>query len=213
MAAIDHYFIYSPPVKDGRAWRETYEDSRYKTSETGSHVKAFAFHWSTGISFHRLISRFVTALHQHSVQPHGKPVPAESHKITSAMRNSVEPVLASYRCGKINRVEAIRRVRGIVRNMVYEDQDGRNYIFMSSYDGTMLVQPFEPHMEFTDQWDLRDANGLYILRELAKAARIHPSGSFVRYHYYLPKVHAAQEKGDQASAWLQHTASSGITEA
>jgi signal transduction histidine kinase/ActR/RegA family two-component response regulator len=114
--------------------------------------------------------------------------------VTSVARNSVEPVLARLRSGGIDRREAVRLIRSIARNMTYEDQDGRNYVFMSSYDGTMLVQPFEPHKELTNQWDLRDANGLYIIRELVRAARANPSGSFVRYYYYLPKVHTVQEK-------------------
>ena len=55
---------------------------------------------------------------------------------------------------------------------------------MSSYDGIMLVQPFEPQLEGTSQWDLQDTDGTYIIRELVKQAK---SGSgFVHYYYYPP---------------------------
>jgi signal transduction histidine kinase/CheY-like chemotaxis protein len=114
--------------------------------------------------------------------------------ITSVAHNSIEPILMQVRSGKINRGEAISRIQQIIRSMTYEDHDGRNYIFMSSYDGTMLVQPFERHKEMTNQWDLQDANGLFIIRELVKAAKTCPEGSFVSYYYYLPKVHNVQEK-------------------
>lgn len=114
--------------------------------------------------------------------------------IVSVGRNSIEPVLSELRSGHITRETAINRIRHIVRNMTYMDQDGRNYIFMSSYEGIMLVQPFEPAKELTDQWDLQDVNGLYIIRELVRAAKERPEGSFVYYYYYLPSVHDVQKK-------------------
>jgi len=114
--------------------------------------------------------------------------------IVSVARHAVEPALIRVRTGEISREEAIRQIRELVRTMTYEDQDGKNYVFMSSYNGIMMVQPFEPAKELTNQWDLRDANGLYIIRELVKAAKTHPRGSFVRYDYHLPGVHTMQEK-------------------
>lgn len=113
----------------------------------------------------------------------------------SVARNTIEPILAKVRSGTISPEEALRRIRPVVRAMTYEDRNGKNYVFMSSYRGIMLVQPFEPDRELTDQWDLRDVRGTYIIRELARAAREHPKGSFVRYYYYtLPTVHDVQEK-------------------
>lgn len=114
--------------------------------------------------------------------------------IVSVARHAVEPVLTRTRLGEISREEAVRQIRKLTRTMTYEDHYGRNYIFMSSYSGIMLVQPFEPAKELTNQWDLQDAHGLYIIRELVKAAKAHPQGSFVRYYYHLPGVHAVQEK-------------------
>jgi signal transduction histidine kinase len=115
-------------------------------------------------------------------------------QIVSIARNAAEPILMELRSGRIVRGEAISRIRSLVRTMTYADQYGNNYVFMSSYDGTMLVQPFEPDKELTNQWDLQDGYGLFIIRELVRAARTHPAGSFVRYHYHLPGVHALQEK-------------------
>jgi len=78
--------------------------------------------------------------------------------------------------------------------MTYRDMDGMNYVFMSAYDGTMRVQPIEREMEMTRRLDLRDVHGVYIIRELIRAAKDRPQGSFVRYHYYIPSVHDVQEK-------------------
>lgn len=115
-------------------------------------------------------------------------------QLVSVARNAVEPILIQVRSGSLTAKEGRERVRELVRHMTYEDQYGRNYIFMSAYDGTMLVQPFEPEKEMTDQWDLRDAHGLPIIQELINAARSRPEGDFVRYFYHLPGVHTTQEK-------------------
>ena len=115
-------------------------------------------------------------------------------QITGIARNTIEPVLVQYREKKISRSKALGEIRKTVRQMTYKDEYGDNYVFMSAYDGTMLVQPFEPQKEMTNQWDLRDNNRVYIIRELVKAAKTCPDGSFIKYHYYLPKVHSLQEK-------------------
>ncbi len=115
-------------------------------------------------------------------------------QLVSVARHTIEPLLAQVRAGALSPAEARTRVRDLVRTMTYTDQYGKNYIFMSAYNGTMLVQPFEPAKELTDQWDLQDARGLFIIRELVQAARTHPDGAFVSYHYHLPGVHGTQEK-------------------
>jgi len=113
----------------------------------------------------------------------------------SVARNIVEPILAKVRSGEMSREEALRQIRPIVRAMTYEDRNGKNYVFMSSYSGIMLVQPYEPDKELTNQWDLRDVRGTYIIRELVRAAKERPEGSFVRYYYHtLPAAHDVQEK-------------------
>jgi len=114
-------------------------------------------------------------------------------KVISLARNSLEPTLKKVRSGEISREEAIRRIIPMIRSMTYTDQYGKNYIVMSDYKGLALVQPFEPEKEMTSEWDLQDIKGTYIVREIVKAAKTNPSGSFVRY-YYLPNVYSDQEK-------------------
>ncbi|OPY80494.1 MAG: Methyl-accepting chemotaxis protein 4 [Syntrophus sp. PtaU1.Bin005] len=103
--------------------------------------------------------------------------------IVSVARHSVEPVLKKVRSGEISCAEAIERIRPMIRAMTYEDRNGKNYVFMTSYNGTTLVQPLDPAQEMKNRLDLRDIKGVYILRELIKAAKTTPEGSFVRYHY------------------------------
>lgn len=114
--------------------------------------------------------------------------------IVSLARNSISYIITQVQEGAITRAEGIRRTRNVVRRMVYRDRYGMNYIFMSAYNGIMLVQPFEPSKEMTNQWDLRDIRGTYIIRRLVNTARTSPRGGFVSYHYYPPGSTAPKEK-------------------
>ncbi len=115
-------------------------------------------------------------------------------KMVHLAYNSVEPLVNQLRNGELSREEARSKISGLVREMTYEDEFGSNYIFMSTYDGIMLVQPYEPEKEGTDQWLLQDARGRYIIQELVNAAKAKPGGSFVTYDYYLPERSVVEEK-------------------
>lgn len=115
-------------------------------------------------------------------------------KMAQLAYNSIHPILDEMHTGALDRDAARVKIVDLVRNMTYEDEYGDNYIFMSAYDGTMLVQPFEPQKEGSDQWDLQDSYGKYIIRDLIQAAKKKPGGSFVSYHYYLPKEDRIEEK-------------------
>jgi PAS domain S-box-containing protein len=109
-------------------------------------------------------------------------------------RNSIEPILAEYRAQNISFESTLEQVRNQIRRMVYHDHIGNNYIFMSSYDGIMLVQPFEPEKEMTDVWNLKDAYGIYIIRALVGAAKSKQGQGYVSYHYQRPGQASPQEK-------------------
>ncbi|MDA8135218.1 MAG: cache domain-containing protein [Desulfobacteraceae bacterium] len=107
-------------------------------------------------------------------------------------RNTIEPILIRCRSREISKTEARDQIRNIIRKMVYTDHTGQNYIFMSAYDGTMLVQPFEPDNEMQNKWDLKDFHGVYIIRALVDAAK---SGKgYVSYHYKRPGLNDPEEK-------------------
>lgn len=108
--------------------------------------------------------------------------------------NTIGPLIDRVETGDVSYEEAREQISDIVRNMTYEDEFGPNYIFMSTYDGVMLVQPYEPEKEGTNQWMLRDESGRYIIQELVNAAKTKPEGSFVDYAYYLPDHSAVEEK-------------------
>ena len=109
-------------------------------------------------------------------------------------RNAIEPILEQYRDQNITSKDALEQVRALVRRMIYSDHIGKNYIFMSSYDGLMLVQPFEPEKELTNVWDLKDAYGVYIIRSLVNVAKSTEKEGYVSYHYQRLGETSPQEK-------------------
>lgn len=115
-------------------------------------------------------------------------------KMVQLSYNTIKPVINKVKSGELDINEARKIICDTVRSMTYEDEFGLNYIFMSTYEGIMLVQPFEPQKEGTSQWGLKDAKGNYIIRELVNAARQKPEGSFVAYYYYPPNSIIAEEK-------------------
>lgn len=108
----------------------------------------------------------------------------ELKRLVTLALNTIDPIRRDYNQGRLQRDEAMLRIRDRVRGLIYDDPETRNYLFMSSYRGIMLVQPFEPSKEGSDQWDLRDSYGTYIIRELTARAR--QGGGFVEYYYPPP---------------------------
>ncbi len=115
-------------------------------------------------------------------------------QLVEIARNTIEPVLSTFRSGGKSREQSLSQVRDLVRRMTFNVPGGQNYIFMSTYEGLMLVQPFEPEKEMRNQWDLKDANGVYIIRSLAAAAQEYKEGGFVTYHYTAPASGKVEEK-------------------
>lgn len=116
----------------------------------------------------------------------------ELQRMTEMALNTIRPILDQQRTGILPKEEALNEIRTIVRRMVFRDIYGYNYIFMSSYEGKMLVQPFEPAMEGTNQKELRDAYGLSIIEALIEKAR--QGGGFVTYYYHPPQRPEPQQK-------------------
>jgi len=111
---------------------------------------------------------------------------AEIRRIVEISIRTIQPILEQHGSGAISRDAAIRRIRAIVGRMTYKSETMDNYLFMSAYDGTMLVQPLQPEMEGTYQWDAKDEHGNYYIRDLVKAARSPPAEGFVSYYYPPP---------------------------
>lgn len=108
--------------------------------------------------------------------------------------NAVSPLVEKCRRGELTVAQARQQIRELVRRMRYEDEFGKNYIFMSTYDGVYLVQPYEPQNEGKNMWDYRDIKGTYVIRELVRAAREKPWGTYVSYYSYRPLTKTYEPK-------------------
>ncbi len=66
------------------------------------------------------------------------------------------------------------------------------YFFVFDTGGRNLLHPREPELHGQDLWDLKDAQGLPVIRELI--ARGHEGGGFVRYLWQKPSTRALTPK-------------------
>ena len=119
---------------------------------------------------------------------------AEIRRIVDISIRTIQPILEQHGAGAISRDAAISRIRAIVGRMTYKSETMDNYLFMSAYDGTMLVQPLQPELQDTYQWDAKDAHGNYYIRDLVEAARSPRAEGFVSYYYPPPGSKAPGHK-------------------
>ncbi len=111
----------------------------------------------------------------------------EVKRITDIAYNTIKPILLEFREGHISKSEALSRVTSTVRNMTFNDNVTSNYVFMSSYSGIMLVQPYEKEREGMNMLELKDIYGKYIIKELIQTAKSKAGCGFVEYFYYPPR--------------------------
>jgi signal transduction histidine kinase len=75
----------------------------------------------------------------------------------------------------------------IIKKMVYAVRflgDGSGYFFVYNYKCVNIAHP-DKTFEGRDLYDLKDTNGMYIIRELSEAAK--KGGGFVSYHWKKPQ--------------------------
>jgi len=103
---------------------------------------------------------------------------------------SVRPILDHYhgeaKAGRLTEAQAQEQARAAVRQIRYA---GTEYFFVYAYDGTNLVLGPRPQAEGTKELlDLKDADGVFFVRELIKAGRA--GGGTVAYRF--PKAGAPE---------------------
>lgn len=104
----------------------------------------------------------------------------ELQHIVALARNVIKPVIEDRQQGKITIGEARIRSTEILNRFVYDDDSGPNFVFLASYEGYILVEPFKPDTVGTYQMQRRDMNGTAITQELLQTAKA--GGGFVFYY-------------------------------
>ena len=90
--------------------------------------------------------------------------------IVSLAKSSIEPVLEDRRNGKITLAQARIRTTEVIGRFVYSDNTGKNYMFLTTYEGYVLVSPATPEKVGTYQMQRRDREGILITQALLQKA-------------------------------------------
>jgi PAS domain S-box-containing protein len=109
----------------------------------------------------------------------------ELHRLVELGLNTIEPVREQQRAGQISPEQARMIGRDLIQRMSFTDRSGVNYLFMGSYSGEAVTQPYTPTREGTS-WELVDINGKNIVGELISVARSPAGEGYVEYQYPAP---------------------------
>lgn len=109
-------------------------------------------------------------------------------------RNSIEPDLELIRSGSVSYDEGLSAIVDRLSKMTYTDLYGENYIFLVNYEGQILVQPYQPWLVNTDQWEMQDVNGLFLIQEILSIRETPEKKGFVTYMYKPPNLENPEEK-------------------
>lgn len=100
-------------------------------------------------------------------------------------RSLLAPLYDTRRDDPAIRAEALRLLAAM-------DYGIDGYFFVFDTGGRNLLHPRQPELQNEDLWDLRDAQGLPVIRELI--ARAHEGGGFVRYLWQKPSTRTLTPK-------------------
>ncbi len=118
----------------------------------------------------------------------------ELKRLAQIALSVVEPARQQQRAGQISPEQARMIGRDLIRRMSYTDEAGSNYLFMGSYDGEVWLLPYSPPREGANEFDLVDASGKNITRELIRAATSASGEGYVEYDYPPPGSAIPQRK-------------------
>lgn len=110
---------------------------------------------------------------------------AELLNLAGMARSALAPLYDSRRDDPETIAEALRLLAQL-------DYGIDGYFFVFDTGGRNLQHPRQPELQGQDLWDLRDAEGVPVIRELI--ARGHEGGGFVRYLWEKPSTRALTPK-------------------
>lgn len=83
--------------------------------------------------------------------------------------------------GSANDPEVREQAWDILRQMRFDDSGSSGYIFAYDTNGVNVMHGANPALEGKNLWDFQDPNGIYLVREIIKAAR--SGGGYVPYDW------------------------------
>jgi signal transduction histidine kinase len=109
-----------------------------------------------------------------------------------AVAGGIGAVLAMQTGDSLKRVELMRTFLQHIR--FFDDLSG--YFYVIDYRGYNVVQPPNPALQGTAEWDIKDSHGNYLVRDLIKTAKA--GGGF--YEYYWINYQTEKEELKRAYA-------------
>ena len=97
--------------------------------------------------------------------------------------DGIEKYYEDYKDGKISlaeaKIEAIKFVYSIRYN-ISKNSESYDYVWINTLDGIMVLDPPKPLLNGKNVWDMKDKNGVYLFREMARVIKTQ-GGGFVKY--------------------------------
>jgi two-component system NarL family sensor kinase len=95
---------------------------------------------------------------------------------------AITSVKHAYQNAGVNNVDAQEEAKKILRNLEF-GEDG--YFFVYDYQGINVVHPKKPQLEGKNLWNLKDSNGVFLIRSLVEQAQ-KPEGGYTDYIWDKP---------------------------
>ena len=140
-------------------------------------LPGFLILWSSHYSFYAINAR------KHYVR-----------SVATVARAAINPILRDRRAGVLDSSVALSRARLVIKEMLYEDEDGKNYVFLGNYDGTMYVYPSYPDRENTNQSGYVDKAGHHLIADIVSICKNPPYEGFYSYYFRRPDEPSEQLK-------------------
>jgi methyl-accepting chemotaxis protein len=114
---------------------------------------------------------------------------AKEAELKNYVDMAISAIRPIYESASVDDAKARDQVKSILRQLSY-GKDG--YIFAYRYDGVNLVLPPKPQLEGTDITGLKDANGVFYVRELVNTGK--KGAGYVAYLFDKPSKGKAVSK-------------------
>lgn len=110
---------------------------------------------------------------------------AELLNYVDIAQSTIAPLYDTRRDDDEIRQQAIQQLQAL-------DYGIDGYFFVFDTAGRTIMHPRQPELVGRDLWDLRDTDGVPMIRELI--AKAHEGGGYVRYQWQKPSTHALAPK-------------------
>lgn len=118
----------------------------------------------------------------------------ELRRIVELGQAAIDPLRGDNADSNLSMEQARREGAILIRDLTYRYRLGENYLIMGTTSGLMLVHPYHPELEFTNQWNIADANGVFYMQEMIAIATSDEGSGYLEYAYPPPNSNTPQRK-------------------